>query len=935
MYLASLRHCSRISSRRRGEACNDATRRVEILLTIAYSRGGSTHSTLPRGGATVADRVRQQLGNYHNNLPMQLTSFIGREQEVVAICALLQHTDVRLVTLTGMGGIGKTRLSLQVATELLDSFADGIWFVPLATVSDSTLVMHTIAHTLGLEHQQLRPHLSKEDTEYLKTFLRDKHFLLVLDNFEQVVMAAPELTDLLTTCPHLKILVTSRAVLHVQGEHEFTVPPLALPKGTHLSASEDLSQYAAVALFLDRALAIKPDLTITKANVHAIAAICKHLDGLPLAIELAAARMKLLPPRALLQRLTHRLEVLTSGTQNVPARQQTLRNTIAWSYHLLDAAEQRLFRRLAVFVGGCTLEAIEAICGAFADEAVSALDNVASLIDKSLLQQSEQGDEEPRFVMLETIREYGLECLSASGEEEITRMAHAAYYLALAEEAEPHYGGPQQVVWLERLEREHDNMRAALHWSIEQGAAKHRIEIGLRLGGALRRFWILRGYWSEGQDFLERALAASEGIAAPMRAKALIAAANLAVNQVDYEQAEALCQESLALCRELGDQAGIAYSLYLLAWVARDRDNFSAARSFVEEALALFSYLGDKENTVWSLFALASLDTIQGEYTRACALLEESLTLFREQGNKIGLAWSLYCLAQARLESQADPAIVHSLLEESLVLWRELGDPRGTAYAVFLSGQVAFRQGDGATARSLAEESVRRYKEIGDRQGIAISLILLARVVSFQGDHTAARRVYEEGLATARETNHKWVIASCLEGLASIVASQEQVGIPLVEIPPGEQVIMWAAQLWGAAEALREAGGVPIPFVERADYERSVSAARTQLGEAFETAWAQGRTMTPEQAFAAQGRVVVSAAAAPVITSTPTYPAGLTAREVEVLRLVARGLTNTEIARELSLSEKTVAHHLTHIFNKTSSENRASAAAFAIRHGLA
>lgn len=316
-----------------------------------------------------------------------------------------------------------------------------------------------------------------------------------------------------------------------------------------------------------------------------------------------------------------------------------------------------------------------------------------------------------------------------------------------------------------------------------------------------------------------------------MRAKALIAAANLAVNQVDYERAEALCQESLALCRELGDQAGIAYSLYLLAWVARDRDNFSAARSFVEEALALFRDLGDKENTVWSLFALASLDTIQGEYTRACALLEESLTLFREQGNKIGLAWSLYSLAQARLESQADPAIVHSLLEESLVLWRELGDPRGTAYAVFLSGQVAFRQGDVATARSLAEESVRRYKEIGDRQGIAISLILLARVVSFQGDHTAARRVYEEGLATARETNHKWVIASCLEGLASIVAAQEQVGIPLVEIPPGEQVIMWAAQLWGAAEALREAVGVPIPFVERADYERSVSAARTQLGE--------------------------------------------------------------------------------------------------------
>ncbi len=442
------------------------------------------------------------LNTRFNNLPVQLTSFIGREQEVAAVCALLQRPEVRLVTLTGTGGIGKTRLSLQVATELLDSFADGVCFVPLAPVSDPAIVMNTIAHTLGQEHQPLRPHLPTEHTEYLKAFLHDKHFLLLLDNFEQVVMAAPDLTDLLTACLHLKILVTSRAVLHVQGEHEFMVPPLAVPKGIHLLANEDLSQYAAVALFLERALAIKPDLALTKVNVHAIASICSHLDGLPLAIELAAARIKLLPPRALLQRLTHRLEVLTSGTQNVPARQQTLRNTIAWSYHLLDEAEQRLFRRLSVFVGGCTLEAIEAFCGAFTDGAASALDSVASLIDKSLLQQSEQDDEELRIVMLETIREYGLECLSDSGEEEITRMAHAAYYLALAEEAEPELGSPQQAVWLERLEREHDNMRAALHWSIEQGATKQRIEIGLRLGGALRRFWIVRGFWSEGQTLL-------------------------------------------------------------------------------------------------------------------------------------------------------------------------------------------------------------------------------------------------------------------------------------------------------------------------------------------------------------------------------------------------------------------------------------------------
>jgi predicted ATPase/class 3 adenylate cyclase/tRNA A-37 threonylcarbamoyl transferase component Bud32 len=475
-----------------------------------------------------------------NNLSVQLNSLVGREQEVRQVSALLQRTDVRLVTLTGMGGIGKTRLGLQVATELLDVFADGTYFVSLVAITDPVMVIDTIAHLLGLEHQHIGQRVPAEHMEYLKALLRDKHLLLLLDNFEQVLAAAPDLAELLIVCPHLKMLVTSRAVLHVQGEHEFPVPPLALPKRTQVAANDDLSHYAAVALFLERALAIKPDLAVTEANLQAIASICVHLDGLPLAIELAAARIKLFPPRALLQRMTHRLDVLTGGMQGVPARQQTLRHTIAWSYNLLDGEEQQLFRRLSVFAGSYTLEAVEALCSAFADEGGQILDGVASLIDNSLLLQIEQEGEEPRLVMLETIREYGLEVLAASGEEEMARQAHAAYYLALAEEAEPEYGGPQQVVWLERLEREHDNLRAALGWSVGSAEVEQRKEIALRLVGALVHFWAVRGHISEGYTWLERGLANSDTVPSFVHINALSGAGWLSFHNGDMKRAKFL-----------------------------------------------------------------------------------------------------------------------------------------------------------------------------------------------------------------------------------------------------------------------------------------------------------------------------------------------------------------------------------------------------------
>ena len=533
-------------------------------------------------GLSVDFPPLKTLDSYPNNLPLQPTPFLGREKEVDALQQLLLRESSRLVTLTGPGGVGKTRLGLQVAAELAEHFPDGTWFVSLAPISDPDLVIPTISQVLGLREAR-----DQAPLEHLKSALQEKKMLLLLDNFEQVVSAAISVADMLSGCPHLKVLVTSREGLHVRAEREYPVPALLLPDMKRLPDLLALSQYEAVALFIERAQAVKPDFQVSNTNATAVAEICVRLDGLPLAIELAAARMRLFSPQALLTRLGQRLPLLVSSARDVPARQQTLRQTIQWSYDLLTSHEQRLFRRLAVFVGGCALQAVEVVAQDVAEEQTSVLELVTSLLDKNLLRQTEQEDGEPWFMMLETIREFGLEVLTTRGELEAVRHAHAAYYLQLAEVAEPALQDPLQATWYERLERELDNLRAALSYLLERGERGENIEMALRLGASLRDFWLVRRHEHDGWTFLERALERSEGVAVAVRAKALYTAGFLAGELGNVDRGEELCQQSLALYRESGDVAGVGNALLNLGYTSYTKGDLATARFHYEESLKL------------------------------------------------------------------------------------------------------------------------------------------------------------------------------------------------------------------------------------------------------------------------------------------------------------------------------------------------------------
>ena len=855
------------------------------------------------------------LDSHPNNLPVQLTRLIGREKEITAIQYLFQREDTRLMNLTGTGGTGKTRLGLQVAAELSDLFADGVYFVNLAPLSDPTLVLSTIAQTLDLKQTGDQPLL-----DLLKWYLRDRHILLLLDNFEQVASAAVQVADLLAACPQLKVIVTSRVVLHVRGEQEFPVPPLAVPDPKRLPDLVALSQYEAVELFVSRAQATKPTFHLTATNAHAIAEICARLDGLPLAIELAAARAKVLSPQVLLARLERRLQVLTQGSIDLPERQQTLRNTLAWSYDLLSPQEQRLFRQLTAFVGGFTLEAVEAFSKMLGDEPMHVLEGVSSLLDKNLVQQTvQEREEEPRFVLLETIREYGLERLEEAGEVKATQESHALYYLALAEKAEPELAGPQQAVWFERLEREHDNFRAALSRFLEQSSDRQSRELALRLSGALAWFWFIRGYVSQGRQWLEQALDESHGVSSSVRAKALIGAGELATLQDDYDQAEALCGEGLALYRELRDRQGSATALSIWGYAALMRSNYAVARALEEEALALFREMDDTVGSVSALYRLASVLFYQGEYARALALLEESLVLSREVGDVQSQALLLALLGLVLL-GQGDLVQAHAKLEESLAVSREVGYKRNIGLSILFLGMVALLQGDVADARSLLEESLVLFKEVGERGRIAEVFASQGFLSFSQGDYTAARALLEESLKIASQLDHRWDTAQNLEVLAAVVAAQ------------GEPVR--AVRFMSAAQALREAIGTPLPSLSQVLHEFTIASARTQLGEqAFDAAWAQGRTMTPEQALTAEDQPLLPTPTPPARPAV-TYPDGLTAREVEVLCLLAQGLKDAQISEQLVLSLHTVHAHLRTIYSKLGVTSRSAATRYAFEHQL-
>ena len=719
-----------------------------------------------------------------NNLPMQPTPLVGRERETAEVADRVRIEEARLLTLTGPGGTGKTRLALQAAADLLEKFEDGVFFVALATITDPALVASAIAGPLGVKESGDQPL-----EEGLEAYLRDRNLLLVLDNFEQVLEGAPLVGELLEACPKLKVLATSRIPLRLYGEKEYPVPPLALPDPTVLPPLEVLTQYEAVRLFVDRARAVKADFEITNESAPAVAEICARLDGLPLAIELAAARVRLLPPQKMLQRLGNRMKLLKGGARDLPTRQQTLRGAIDWSHELLEDEDKTLFRRMAVFAGGRTLEAMEEICDPEGN--LDVLEGVESLLEKSLIRQEEGPGGEPRFVMLETMHEYGREKLQQSGEAETIKRAHAEYFLELAEEAEPELVGPEEAAWLDRLEAEHDNLRGALSWSLGGGDGV----LGLRLAGALGRFWRVRGHFSERRGWLEEALAGCGEAPADARARALVVSGTLAVDQGDFERAKASSQEALALYRGLGHRRGAAYSLFNIAWA----------------------------------------ELMQGNDEQAAPLVDQTLTMARESGYDWVISCALNALASIAGD-RGDYERAEASYEEALASARKLGSRQMAAIVLGNMGCLQAVRGDYERAEALLEEVLAGSRELKDIYGVAMVLLNLGLVVTRRGDHERARRLLKESLLLSRQLGSKITIAECLEILSEMAGALGD--------------FRRAARLWGAADALREAINAPWPPLERRLYEPYLAAIRSRADEAlWRRSWEEGQAMTMEEAF--------------------------------------------------------------------------------------
>jgi predicted ATPase/class 3 adenylate cyclase len=723
-----------------------------------------------------------------NNLPIQLTGFIGRKTEIAEIIHLLG--TARELTLIGTGGAGKTRLALQIAAELSDDFEGGVWFVDLAPISDSSLVIQTIATILGIREDPQQPL-----TDTLISYLRDRELLLILDNCEHLVNASAKITaSLLHTAPKLKIIATSREALHLEGENIYHVPSLQIPDLGNLPPLEKLTQYEAVHRFIERAQAALPSFQATHRNAISLAQVCIRLDGIPLAIELAAARVNLLQVEQIAARLDDRFQLLTGGNRTALPRQQTLKALIDWSWELLSETERSLFCRLSVFVGGCTLEAAETVGSGNGVDKSTVLDLLTQLVDKSLVVVEREGGQEARFRMLETIRQFAREKLSQAGEAARVRSAHADFFIELAAAADrEHFRGSEQLTWLNRFETEHDNLRTALEWfqSMDGG-----IGSGLRLAAVLGQFWTLRGYLREGRERLSKILSLP-GARPPtlLRAGALASAAELAYRQSDYPASTTLLEESLAICQEYGDKQGFAIALNGLGNIATDTGDYISAPSFFEKALALWREINNVQGIARALINLGWASLRPGDYPKA----------------------------EVRLQ-------------EALALYQKAGDEAGTAMALSGLGEVAVRRGEYQEATQLLEASLKFRRELGDKWGIAVSLGSLGWVAMCEQDYPRANAVLGESLSIRKEIGDKGGSAWCLERLAEVAGEREFVD--------------QAVRIFGAALALRSSIGSVIDPVDQPKIQRTLAAMRDQLGTAgYDSAWREGQKMTLDEAI--------------------------------------------------------------------------------------
>jgi predicted ATPase/DNA-binding CsgD family transcriptional regulator/transcriptional regulator with XRE-family HTH domain len=862
------------------------------------------------------------------SFPDPTTPLLGRAHDLAILHARLLRPDVRLLTLTGAPGVGKTRLAIQLAADLTHAFPDGVWFVTLASISDMDLVLPSIATTLGLREDGAQPL-----KDILIHSLRDKQLLLVLDNFEQVAAAASTIASLLERIPLVKIIVTSRVILRLVGEHEFPVMPLGLPDLQQGESVEQLAAAPAVQLFVQRAQAVQPEFALTAQNAHVVAELCIHLDGLPLAIELAAARIKHLPPEALLSWLEARFELLVDGRVNAPERHQALHQAIAWSYRLLRPAEQQLLRCVGLFVAGGRLEAIAAVTahtGVAEHEAphtsagadpqrpanITLFNTLTTLVDHSLLQQTADADGTPRFRMLESIRAFALEQLEVEGEPAALQERHAAYYLTVAEDAAAQLQGPAQQAWYDRLEADHDNFRAALTWS----QTAQEVECSLRLALALHEFWKVRGYLREGRMWLADACARSQGKRPALVALAQAYVAELAQLQDDYGQAVAWAEASITLTRSLSQKAALATALGPLGWHAYLQNDLLAARAHFAERLSLCRILGKPAPIAQTLHDLAYLAMMQGDYAQAQAWYEEELALSREAGHQHGIFWALHGLGWLA-QRHDEPRRAALLYTECLTRAQALGHLDGIAVALNSLGSIAQEQGQYPQAIDYYHQCQLIWQRLGRPSASAGVLRRLGMLALRQGQLSCAAKHLGESLVLAQQMRRNMIIILSLAGLADLAGVRGQA--------------LLATRLCGMVAALRDTARYVMDPADQNNYERTVAMARAQLeATTFEEAWAAGRAMTLEQAVAEALAAATPEVSEPAPSAKPTRPGGLSRRECEVVALVAQGLTNVQIAERLVISPRTVNAHLHAIYYKLGVATRSAATRFAIENGL-